>query len=132
MTSSKTLRLSCKYLRSHVRTLAVVSWAANITPIMLSAICESLSLWSLLLILPLSSLLALNRAPNKPPPLCSFSLLFSISLFIVSVNCFLAFRFNSFKLTNFVKKEYTYVQNDKFVNGLVVNIIRSYYCKVCR
>jgi hypothetical protein len=37
VTVSKRLGLSCKYLRTHVRTLAVVSCAAKMTPMRLSA-----------------------------------------------------------------------------------------------
>ena len=43
MTASRTVGLSAKYLRIHVRTLAVVSLAAKITPMMLSAICSSVN-----------------------------------------------------------------------------------------
>lgn len=83
VTASRRSLLSCRYLRSHVRTLAVVSWAAKMTPMMLSAIWESLRwfrCWSL----------APRRIPSNPPPCLLLPLLFAINLLKVSLRSCLA------------------------------------------
>lgn len=101
MTASKTLGLSCKYLSTHVSTLAVVSWAANITPIMLSAIWESLN----------NSFLAPNRIPSNPPPPSPLFLLFSINDLNVSFNDFLACFV--YCIHNIISKTKTYTSSSK-------------------
>ena len=84
VTASSISPLSCKYFKTHVKTLAVASWAAKITPITLSAIWESFS-WSTFWFL------APNRFPSNPPPFFSFSLLSCINILRVSFSSFLAF-----------------------------------------
>lgn len=89
LTASRRWWLSCKYFRIHVKTLAVVSWAANITPIMLSAICESLSLFfSFSSPSPPS-----NSVASSPPPCSLLRRLFSINFPNVSLSNFLAYPF---------------------------------------
>lgn len=93
VTASKRSPLSCKYFKTQVRTLAVVSWAAKITPMILSAIWESvrwLSFWSL----------APNNTPSSPPPCLLLSLFFCINLLRVSFRSFLACEINQHQNTS--------------------------------
>lgn len=84
-TTSRSFGLSWRYLTIHVMTLAVVSWAANSTPIMLSAI------WSSLKVSPLSSL-EFNRQPKRSLSSNFFSFLSQIITLRILVSLFLACR----------------------------------------
>lgn len=76
VTASRTLGFSPRYLTIQVRTLAVVSRAAKMTPMMLSAICSSVrpslspmkdasrSLWSSFICLRVTRILAKIRASS--------------------------------------------------------------------
>lgn len=84
-TASKSFKLSWRYLRIHVSTLAVVSCAANRTPMMLSAI------WSSLKVSPFSSL-KFKRWPKKSLSVTLFSFLSIIISPRISLSFFLAFK----------------------------------------
>uniref|UniRef100_A0A7C9E9Z6 Uncharacterized protein n=1 Tax=Opuntia streptacantha TaxID=393608 RepID=A0A7C9E9Z6_OPUST len=81
VTACRTEGFSAKYLTSQVRTLAVVSLAAKMTPIMLSAIC-----WSVR-----DSLSTMKEASKSWLSLLLFSLLAEIIWARIWASSFLAF-----------------------------------------
>lgn len=89
-TASRSFGLSWRYLTIHVITLAVVSWAANSTPIMLSMI------WSTVKVCPFSSL-EFNKQPKRSFSSNFLSFLSQIILLIILVSLFLAYRENPTK-----------------------------------
>lgn len=83
LTDSRSLGLSWRNLSIHVMTLAVVSWAANNTPMMLSAI------WSQLNIFPDSSF-EFSRFPSRSLSATFFSLLSAMISLRILLNFFRA------------------------------------------